>query len=493
MKSIIEYIYENINIFESSTGLSLSVDSNIKKLLEYLKKYFNNKKCILPDNKQVIDKFDLLKEWFINDNDTSKPFFYLKNNSHNYLCINGNIDLSDDELNTYGITKKGNNEYYLEGIKAKLQTTHKKDGRINVKIWPSKWGIIKGKYDETNIDFKQKGAYLIELNDISSIKNDLYESFKNTGELPDEIINIFNENTNIKEYLNKISKEDYFKKYKANILSEPIAILSVIENINNIQDDIRKSFLNNDLGDLIKIVIPISENWTDADFYITFEKIPNELIPISVKSGNIGGHKSTILNCIGADKEYKKQYIQITNDIKQSCIDIFKEIIPNLNGKIDKITNKNIDNISLYTLNMLEHFCRQDKMKNEPILIETFNELINLVKDSEIYQGLKLISTNKATNIIDKIFCALFNSSNKCMDRIKNVINTVKAQHKITLDDNGNIKYKLQNENLHNLKLYPLHGGKVSAILIINKDTNLIEDIETKQISSNGQWLGYSF
>ena len=307
MKELYLYLLENINIFEASTGIKIS-DKNIDMILKYLSEYQNEVKCIIPDSDEIRSKYAEFDKWFCDYDDISKALFFLKTNGMLCMYEPKVKSMSDKELEEIHITRKGE-DYYLPGITTKLQATSKKinSSKTDIKIWPDSWDkyIVKGehkidKYSSmptTVIDFKNQGAYVIPKKDLGKIKSDLYESFaENFGE--DSIFAEIFSSKDINKFLSGLDAESKkeVSKSMANVLSEPLAILYVLDNVDGVQTFIRNSF-DEPLGEIDQIIIPIRQNWPVADFYIHFTEMPARLVAVSVKS-NGAGNSSTFLGCL---------------------------------------------------------------------------------------------------------------------------------------------------------------------------------------------------
>ena len=153
------------------------------------------------------------------------------------------IYMSDEELEKFNIKREGE-KYILPGVKAKLEATSKKIGSVNdyVKVWPDEWKIIKGehkvsdtKLPTTVIDFKNQGAYLLKNENgwsLANVKNDLHKSFENLfGE--DSVLTKIFAADDIKKYLSELNDEEktVVSNSMANVLSEPLALIAILENI----------------------------------------------------------------------------------------------------------------------------------------------------------------------------------------------------------------------------------------------------------------------
>jgi hypothetical protein len=247
------------------------------------------------------------------------------------------------------ITRKGE-DYYLPGITTKLQATSKKlnSSKSDLKIWPDSWDkyIVKGehkidKYSSmptTVIDFKNQGAYIIPKGELSKIKSDLYESFVNIfGE--DSIFAKIFSSKDINKFLSSLdvqSKKEVSKSM-ANVLSEPLAILYALENVDGVQTFIRNSF-DEPLGEIDQIIIPIRQNWPVADFYIHFTEMPARLVAVSVKS-NGAGNSSTFLGCLPVASI---DNISVSKKDSEALKEFFEVTIPQFNT--DKKFSLKIDN-----------------------------------------------------------------------------------------------------------------------------------------------------
>lgn len=509
MISLKDYALGKLFINEGAEGINMKVEKNLKNIITYLDTYQKNIKCIIPDSDELKDKYSNLKNWFCDYDDISSALFYLKTNGK--LCMyEPNVkNIDDDILKKYKIEREGE-KYSLPNIRAKLEATSKpiNSAKTDLKIWPNSWNkfIVRGahKIDETAqmpttvIDFKNQGAYVLK--DISKIRADLKQSFSNIFGEDSVLTNIFKEKDML-QYLKDLSEEDNneVSKNMSNVLSEPLAILSLVENINNIQESIKKEFKPEDIGELFEIIIPIRQNWPVADFYAHFRNLPDRLIAVSVKS-NGAGNSSTILGCLPV---VTIDNVSINDNDKNALLEFFNEIVPQFETeekvelKLSNDIKKKIQNVSLYALEILKKESKETKISNIQKLINAFENLIELIKsDTDLYQQLHKICELAGTNMIEKIFVCLFNSNPTVVELIKNAVADATSCYKIT------VKNKTKNSNTvkvdcikqspegRSFRLIAKYGGQ--GLKMIVKDKKLI-GVKLGHKSSQGQWLGYTF
>lgn len=505
MKHLQEYVTVNLynHIFEAATGVNLKTASNINNVLEYFKTYQKNKKCIIPDSEDIRKQYNEFEKWFCDFDDITAALFFLKTNGMLCMYEPHVKNMSNEELEKISIRRDGEN-YYLPNIKAKLEATSKKidSAKSDLKIWPDIWDkyIVRGKHQleenakmpTTVIDFKNQGAYVLK--NILHIKQDLYTSFKNIFGEESVLTNIFEPSNNVKKYLSSLNTDDRreISNNMANVLSEPLAIISLIENIDDVQTKIKEKF-DKDLGELYEIIIPIRQNWPVADYYAHFKNIPDRLIAISVKS-NGAGNSSTIMGClpiVDIDK------ISISDKDKNALLDFFNEILPQFETdnkielKLSKEIKERVQNISLYTLYLLKEETNNTKISNAKKLINSFNNLINLLKnENDLYNQLYKICELKGTNVIEKIFVCLFNANTKTIELIKNAVGDATSCYKITVNNNGNVSCTKQSPEGNAFRLIIKSGGQGLNLIVKN---GKLEDVKLGHKTSQGQWLGYTF
>lgn len=516
-------LYEYLRIFEAASGPDLNRGKNIAAFKSYLQKYHSDHRCIIPDNDDVRNKYNDLQEWFCNDDNTNDALFYLKSNDS--ICMyKPNADRFDDAaLAKIAIKRRDDGAYNITDdgtpgkckITAKLEATQKalNSAITDAKIWPDKWDkfIVKGEFElgdksempPTVIDFKSQGAYVLNSGQFNQIQTDLRNQFEKTfgadsvctrtigsNDIPGFLKNVYDENSEDRKTVEQMM---------ANVLSEPLAILYVLNNINGICDSICKSVSGSrtGLGQLEQIIIPIRQNWPVADFYIRFSKMPNRLIAVSVKS-NGAGNSSTILGCLPI---VDSNDVTITDKDKDALKAMFETIIPQLNttGKAGlKLKNGNdLENVAMYAL----HTLKQETLKkagNAQRLINTYNSLLNIIGidadngdsandiDKSLCNTLTKISTLGGTNVIEKILVCLFNTSNAVIEKIKNAVADATSCYKITVCIDGSASCIQQSPNSSKFRLINKQGGQ-SLIFTANGDVKLGH--KTKQ----GQWIGYSF
>lgn len=503
MKHLLDYIFESdmLNIFESAIGIKLS-SKNINLIVDYLDDKQKGKKCIIPDSDDVRKQYSEFEKWFCDFDDINDALFFLKTNGMLCMYEPHVKNMSNEELEKISIRREGEN-YYLPNIKSKLEATSKKinSAKSDLKIWPDIWDkyIVRGEHQleenakmpTTVIDFKNQGAYVIK--NVSEIKKDLYKSFENIFGKDSILTQIF-ASDNIKTYLSNLKDEDHkeVSNNMANVLSEPLAIISLIENIDGVQTKIKEQF-DKDLGDLYEIIIPIRQNWPVADYYAHFKNMPNRLIAISVKS-NGAGNSSTIMGClpiVNIDK------ISINDKDKNVLLDFFNEIIPQFETdnkielKLSKEIKENVQNISLYTLYLLKEESKDTKNSNAKKLINSFDKLIDLLKNQkDLYSQLHKICELGGTNVIEKIFVCLFNANPKSIELIKNAVGDATSCYKITVNNNGNVKCIKQSPEGNSFRLIIKSGGQGLNLIVKNGKLN---DIKLGHKTSQGQWLGYTF
>lgn len=504
MKELYLYLLENTNIFESATGVKIT-DKNIDIIVKYLSEYQNEVKCVIPDSDEIRSKYAEFDKWFCDYDDISKALFFLKTNG--MLCMyEPNVkSMSDKELEEIHITRKGE-DYYLPGIATKLQATSKKinSSKTYIKIWPDSWDkyIVKGehkidKYSSmptTVIDFKNQGAYVIPMEDFDKIKPDLYISFvKNFGD--DSLLSEIFDAKDIKKFLSGLdaqSKKEVSKSM-ANVLSEPLAILYALDNVDGVQTFIRNSF-DEPLGEIDQIIIPIRQNWPVADFYIHFTEMPARLVAVSVKSKG-AGNSSTFLGCLPVASI---DNISVSKKDYEALKEFFEVIIPQINTdkksslKIDNNLSNRLKNVAMYALYLLKEQTKDSKIKNANKLVNTFESLIDLLKkDKELYDKLYKVCELEGTNVIEKFLVTLFNTNEAVISIIKNAVADATSCYKITVYDNGKASCLKQSPDNGTFRLKIKQGGQSLNFEFDNND-NLI-DITKGHKTSQGQWFGYEF
>lgn len=504
MKELYLYLLENINIFESATGVKIT-DKNIDIIVKYLSEYQNEVKCVIPDSDEIRNKYAEFDKWFCNYDDISKALFFLKTNG--MLCMyEPNVKpMSDKELEEMHITRKGE-DYYLPGITTKLQATSKKlnSSKSDLKIWPDAWDkyIVKGehkidKYSSmptTVIDFKNQGAYIIPKGELGKIKSDLYESFVNIfGE--DSIFAKIFSSKDINKFLSSLdaqSKKEVSKSM-ANVLSEPLAILYALDNADGVQTFIRNSF-DEPLGEIDQIIIPIRQNWPVADFYIHFTEMPARLVAVSVKS-NGAGNSSTFLGCLPVASI---DNISVSKKDSEALKEFFEVTIPQFNTdkkfslKIDNNLSNRLKNVAMYVLYLLKEQTKDSKIKNSNKLVNTFEGLIDLIKkDKELYDKLYKVCELEGTNVIEKFLITLFNTNDGVLSIIKNAVADATSCYKITVYDNGKASCLKQSPDNGSFRLKMNQGGQ-SLNFEFDNNGNLV-DITKGHKTSQGQWFGYEF
>lgn len=502
MKELYLYLLENINIFESATGVKIT-NKNINTIIDYLSEYQYGVKCIIPDTDEIRNNYIELEEWFCGYNDISKALFFLKSNG--MLCMyEPNVkSMSDKELEDLHITRKGE-AYYLPGITTKLEATSKRlnSAKTDIKIWPESWDkyIVKGSHKvdrfaqlpTTVIDFKNQGAYIIPIEDFDKIKPDLYNSFvKNFGN--DSLLSEIFDAKDIKKFLSNLDSEERkeISNSMANVLSEPLSILYLLDDTDNVQTIIRKSF-DELLGEIDQIIIPISQNWPVADFYVHFKEMPARLVAISVKS-NGAGNTSTVLNCLPVADVNKVS--PSDKDIK-ALKEFFEETLPQFNSdkkfslNVSKSISSKLKNVAMYALYILKEQTKESKIKNADKLINTFEDLVGLVENTEVYEQLYKICKLGGTNVIEKFLIALFNTNEQVLSIIKNAVADATSCYKITVYDNGKASVLKQSPDNNSFRLKMKQGGQG---LDFKFDKGKLVDITLGHKTSQGQWIGYEF
>ena len=507
MKSLLEYINECL-IYEGATGVDLkNTKSNMQRVVNYLNNNQKDNKCIIPDSDTVKNEYSELSDWFCEYEDVENALFFLKSNGNLCMYEPKVIYMSDEELEKFNIKREGE-KYILPGVKAKLEATSKKIGSVNdyVKVWPDEWNdfIITGehkvsdtKLPTTVIDFKNQGAYLLKNENgwsLANVKNDLHKSFENLfGE--DSVLTKIFDADDIKKYLSELNDEEktVVSNSMANVLSEPLALIAILENIDEVQEHVRESISSEELGKLYEVVIPIRQNWPVADFYVHFENLPDRLVAISVKS-NGAGNTSTIMGCLPV---VELDNVKLTDKDSENLLTFFNEIIPQFEkeGKVElKLSNEtknNIQNLSLYTLLLLKEEACNSKAGNAKKLVAAFENLINIIKDNEeLYSQLHKICELGGTNTIEKIFACLFNANPKTIDLIKNAVGNATSCYKINVSNTGNVKCTKQSPEGRSFKLVVKQGGQ--GLNLIVKQGKLV-DVKIGHKTSQNQWLGYTF
>lgn len=500
MKSLLEYINECL-ICEGAVGVKLT-SKNIELVINYLNNNQKDNKCIIPDSDDIRKEYSQFEKWFCEYDDVTNALFFLKTNGD--LCMyEPNVKgMSDEELEKFAIKRDGEN-YYLPGIKAKIEATSKRinSAKTDLKIWPDVWDkyIVRGEHQvddkakmpTTVIDFKNQGAYV--LRDLSAIKEDLHKSFEKLFGSDSALTKVF-ATDDVKKYLSELKGDDKeeISKSMANVLSEPLAILALIENIDDAQEKVRNEF-EEDLGELFEIVIPIRQNWPVADYYAHFKNLPDRLIAISVKS-NGAGNSSTIMGCLPV---VELDTVTTNDKDSESLLEFFNEVIPQFESESkvelklsDKVKDK-VQNLSLYTLSLLKEETTNSKTSNPQKLVSSFEHLIDLIKgEKEMYSQLHKICELAGTNMIEKIFGCLLNANPKTIDLIKNAVADATSCYKITVSNTGKVSCIKQSPEGRSFKLILKQGGQG---LKLHVENGKLVNVEKGHKTSQGQWLGYTF
>ena len=500
MKHLLEYINESL-ICEGAVGVKLT-SRNIELVIDYLNNNQKDNKCIIPDSDDIRKEYSQLEKWFCEYDDVTNALFFLKTNGD--LCMyEPNVKgMSDEELEKFAIKRDGEN-YYLPGIKAKIEATSKRinSAKTDLKIWPNVWDkyIVRGEHQvddkakmpTTVIDFKNQGAYV--LRDLSAIKEDLHKSFENLFGADSVLTKVFAAD-DIKKYLSELSgdEKDEVSKSMANVLSEPLAILALIDNIDGAQDAIRGAF-DEELGDLFEIVIPIRQNWPVADYYAHFKNLPDRLVAVSVKS-NGAGNSSTILGCLPI---VDIDTVSVSDKDSENLLAFFNEVIPQFETeskvelKLSDNVKEKIQNLSLYTLSLLKEETSNPKTSNPQKLVTSFEHLIDLIKDEkDLYTQLHKICELAGTNVIEKIFGCLFNANEKTIDLIKNAVADATSCYKITVSNAGKVSCIKQAPEGRSFRLILKQGGQGLKLQV---EGGKLVDVQKGHKTSQGQWLGYTF
>jgi hypothetical protein len=507
MKHLLEYINECL-ILEGATGVDLKkTKSNIQRVVNYFNDNIKDNKCIMPDSDTVKNEYPELSDWFCEYEDVENALFFLKSNGNLCMYEPKVTGMSDEELKKFNIKREGE-KYILPGIKTKLEATSKKIGSANsyVKVWPDEWDkfIVTGehkvsdtKLPTTVIDFKNQGAYVLKDGEnwsLTNIKHDLYKSFEKLFGKDSVLTKIF-ATENIKRYLSELSAEEktVVSNSMANVLSEPLALIAMLENIDDVQREVKDAISSEELGKLYEVVIPIRQNWPVADFYVHFENLPDRLVAISVKS-NGAGNTSTIMGCLPV---VELDSVKLTDKDSENLLTFFNDIIPqfekegNVELKLSNETKDKVQNLSLYTLLLLKEETCNSKAGNAKKLIAAFENLINLIKDNEeLYLQLHKICELAGTNTIEKIFVCLFNANPKTIDLIKNAVGNATSCYKIKVSNAGEAKCTKQSPEGRLFRLVVKQGGQ--GLNLIVKNGELI-DVKIGHKTSQNQWLGYTF
>lgn len=494
--NIIKHFEEYIqSLNESATGLVLVNRSSKTKNYDMFLQYFNSIDKKVSEDSITGDytALELLKQdfgkFFADNTSKSKAIFYIKNRSTSVeVCINGYAveKLSDKQLyNDYSLEYR-NNKYYLSnfGIDAAFEITHKNSEKtkLYVKIWPD--NIQTGKNEitigDTSYNFGNKGYILIEGSDLRNFGSIMAEHYKTVID-NDIIPYIFENPDKIEQTLKDNRNDEYLQMAMANVLSEPLSIFAVINNINGVLDKIKSTY--NNPGELNGIIVPLLQNWPIADFYARFNNL-EILVPVSVKS-NGSGNASTILSCLDTKDAYRPKASQT---VENELNDFINDIVPSLENKKEFSWSHPVDNLTQYLYEALLYGCQQHKYSKNKIL-EIFACLSQDIKDEYIKNIITRIYDCQGTNFIERVCVSLFNKNQKIISDISEQVGRATSCHKVTVYSNGKIDHTLQSEN-GTLKLKSRAGGQ-SVIFTIEGDK--ITSINQGALNKQGQWFGYTF
>jgi hypothetical protein len=144
----------------------------------------------------------------------------------------------------------------------------------------------------------------------------------------------------------------------------------------------------------------------------------------------------------------------------------------------------------MYALYILKEQTKESKIKNADKLINTFEDLVGLVKNTEVYEQLYKICKLGGTNVIEKFLIALFNTNEQVISIIKNAVADATSCYKITVYDNGKASVLKQSPDRSSFRLKMKQGGQG---LDFKFDKGKLVDITLGHKTSQGQWIGYEF
>lgn len=494
--NIIKHFEEYVqSLNESANGLVLMKSSSKTKNYDIFLKYFES-----IDKKSSEDlitgdysALELLKndfgKYFADNTSKSKAIFYIKNRASSVeVCINGYAveKLSDKQLYDDYSLEYRNNKYYLSnfGIDAAFEVTHKNSekAKLYVKVWPDTLQTGKNEMTvgNTTYNFGNKGYILIEGSDLSNFGNIIAEHYKTVID-NDVIPYIFEHPENIEQILRDNKNDEYLQMAMANVLSEPLSVFAVINNINGVLDKIKNTY--NNTGSLNGIIIPLLQNWPIADFYARFDNL-EFLVPVSVKS-NGSGNASTILSCLDTSSASRPTASQVVINEFRDFID---DIIPCIENKKEFSWNHTTDNLTEYLYEALLYGCKIHKYSKNKIL-EIFACFSQDIKDEYLKNIVTDVYNCQGTNFIERVCVSLFNKNSNIINEISTQVGKATSCHKVTVYSNGKIDHTLQSEN-GTLKLKSRAGGQS---VVFNIENGKITEVSKGALNKQGQWFGYTF
>ena len=540
MKSLQEYIFENIiNIFEVS-GTLHKEGINISKYFNEFKEYLDKFNIKILTDKNLSDEYkDNLSKYITTDiKELSDSLFIIKNGiKGSGIVLNGELvdNFDDGQIKKYQLVKNDIKHFDLklsDNIIIKdVYVTHKKKTEGTLKIWPKEWDKIivinKDQKEFPNYpDFGNQGAYIIKDENLNNFKDIISQTIKNAVGENDLVYQIFNNNDPFKFMAEKHKNGSDSEKLKisqnlANVLSEPLSILAVLVNKDNvldkILDDIKIEGEEVDHKDIkiSNIAIPISQNFKLADFFVQFSHNDvNYGMPISVKSGHKKsdhGNMASFMRYLGFDQEFPKSAPK--NNIKSSAYEAFLSLylqsikndksksinklsdLTNLDATLGKqITENDINKIQEFVLDCVEYSYINDakEIRKNPDLKDTLYNAYKRIIDGvnkDLYDELNSLQGNE--NFIEKMIIHIFKLSNHILGRLKRMIGISAKCHKITIMSDGTCSCVQQDENTKaNIILKAQSGGRGYDIKFNNGKINGYS-FNGKQ--SNGQFLCYSF
>lgn len=528
MKHLQEFIIENIiNIFEAS-GTLHKEGINISKYFDEFIKYLDKFNISISTDNNLSEEYKTkLSKYITTDvKELSKCLFIIKNGTKGSgIVLNGAIiDLFDNnDINKYQFVKKDIKHYDLklsDDIVIKdIYVSHKSKLEGTLKIWPKEWDNIivtnKEQKEYPNYpEFGNQGAYIIKGDNLINFKNSISQTIKKSIGENDLVYQIFNAKNPFEFMHDKIKNGSDVDKLKikqnlANVLSEPLAILSLLLNKDNvldkILDDIKIEGDEIDHKDIKinNIAIPISQNFKLADFFVQFEYDgTNYGMPVSVKSGHKKsdhGNMASFMRYLGFDPDFPKN--EPKHNINQKKLDeflsLYLESIKNdskLSELYKNFKEQDIDKIQDFILDCVEYaYVNEAKQfrKNPDLKDTLYKAYDRIIKDTnkELYKELNSLQGNE--NFIEKMIIRIFKLSNHILGRLKRMIGLNAKCHKITVMSNGNCTCVQQDENTTaNITLKTQGGGRGYNIKF---DNGKIVGFDFNGKQSNGQFLCYSF
>jgi len=537
MISLRDYAIEKLFIKESINPTLHKSGINISKYFDLFKQYVEKHNIKILRTKDIADEYAnrLGKYISFNKEDLTSALFIIKDGTKKSgIVLNGAVIdcFDDDRLNNYSLVRKDLKHYDLilpeNVIIRDIYVSHKNKLEGLLKIWPKEWDNIiihntdKKEY-EVYPDFGKQGAYLIKKENLINYKKIISETLKNEVNEDDIVYKIFNSN-NPFTFMEEIDKNGSpeeklkLKQNLANVLSEPLSILAVLNNQDGVRADMLKGLtingktINDNNVHISSIAVPLKQNFPLADFFVQFETNDGgeSGLPVSVKSGHKNsehGHATTFISCLSKDDD-----VQVYNNVPKYNKNIEKYnmfmkeylnyIKRNERGPIIKnnlLTKSVIDDIQNFVLSCLKYTHKKnDKKENrrqnvkgivKNMLYDTYEYMINVIDDPEMKQEYKQLCD--CENFIEKMIINILRLSDNALNKLKYLIGKNEKCHKITIRGNGHCECNIQDEkNTGQLMLKSNAGGKGYTLKIKN---NKIVGYDYNGRKGNGQYLCYIF